>query len=58
MADYFDPSDPDNFNDMMLFLRKIEKSDFPILIRSWNCHEEYDGRVNFTIVINAVLIHR
>jgi len=47
----------DNFKDMMLFLRKIENSDFPLTINSWSGHEEADGRITFTLEISAVNIH-
>jgi len=47
----------DNFKDMMLFLRKIERSDYPIRIDSWSGSEGEDGKITFMIQINAVLIH-
>ena len=50
-------AESDNFKDMMLFLRKVEKSSYPIMIKIWSGHKEVDGRMNFTIVISAVLIH-
>jgi len=47
----------DDFNGMMLFLRKIEKSDFPLRIDSWSGHGAGDGKITFLIKISAVLIH-
>lgn len=47
----------DNFKDMMLFLRKIEKSEFPLKINSWSGSQEQDGQINFDITISAVLFH-
>ena len=48
----------DNFKDMMLFLRKIEKSNFPLRVDSWSGNEVKNGGISFVIEINAVLIHR
>ena len=45
------------FKDMMLFLRKIEKSKFPFRINSWSGHEGDNGKITFTVEISAVLIH-
>lgn len=47
----------DNFKDMVLFLRKIEKSDFPLRIDSWSGSQDPNGKILFTIIISAVLIH-
>ena len=47
----------DNFKDMMLFLRKIEKSKFPLTVNSWSGQEVADGKMDFLIEISAVLIH-
>ena len=46
----------DNFKDMMFFIRKIERSSFPIKINSWSGHEEENGKIDFTISISAVVI--
>ena len=35
----------DSFKDMMLFLRKIEKSNSPLRINSWSGHEETAGKL-------------
>ena len=48
----------DNFKDMMLFLRKIEKSDFPLRVDSWSGNEVKNGGISFFIKISAVLIHK
>jgi len=50
-------AESDNFKDMMLFLRKIERSDSPIMISVWSGHEEEDGKISFTTTIGAVHIH-
>ncbi len=47
----------DDFKDMVLFLREIEKSDFPLRVDSWLGHAQENGRIIFTIGISAVLIH-
>jgi hypothetical protein len=47
----------DNFKDMMLFLRKIEKSNFSLRVNSWSGHALDDGGITFEIDISAVLIH-
>ena len=47
----------DSYKDMMLFLRKIEKSTYSLRINSWTGHEEGDGRINFVIDLSAVLVH-
>ncbi len=47
----------DNFKDMVLFLRKIEKSNFHLRVDSWSGHEAEDGKITFSIKISAVLIH-
>jgi hypothetical protein len=47
----------DNFKDMMLFLRKIERSEFPLMINSWSGNQELNGEVDFEITISAVLFH-
>jgi hypothetical protein len=47
----------DDFRKMMLFLRKIESSEYPLRINSWSGRELDGGKVSFTIEINAVLIH-
>jgi len=46
-----------NFKDMVLFLRKIEKSVYPLKVNSWFGNEGEDGKIAFTIAISAVLIH-
>jgi len=45
------------FKDMMLFLRKIERSHYPLRIESWTGRENADGKIAFTVLISAVLIH-
>jgi hypothetical protein len=47
----------DNFKDMVLFLRKIEKSEFPLKIDAWSGSQDQNGNITFTITISAVLIH-
>jgi hypothetical protein len=47
----------DNFKDMMLFFRKIERSDFPLRIDLWSGHEADGGKISFSIQVSAVLIH-
>ncbi len=47
----------DNFKDMMLFLRKIEKSDFPLRVDSWSGSGAGNGKTTFEIEMSAVLIH-
>ncbi len=47
----------DNFKDMILFLKKIEKSDFPLRVDSWSGREVENGKITFEIAISAVLIH-
>jgi hypothetical protein len=47
----------DDFKDMMLFIRTIEKSKTPLRIDTWSGHEGEDGKITFDLEINAVLIH-
>ena len=47
----------DDFKSMMLFLRKIEHSPYPLRIDSWYGHEGEDGRMTFDVNISAALIH-
>jgi len=47
----------DDFKGLMLFIRKIEKSEYLLRINSWTGHEDGDGNINFTIQISAVQIH-
>jgi hypothetical protein len=47
----------DDFKGMMLFLRKLEKSDSPITINTWSGHEGDGGKISFDIEISAVHIH-
>jgi len=47
----------DNFKDAILFLRKIEKSNFPLSVDLWSGHEAENGKITFSIKISAVLIH-
>lgn len=47
----------DNFKDMLLFLRKIEKSKFPLKINSWSGRQVDNGKITFEIEMSAVLIH-
>jgi hypothetical protein len=46
-----------DFKDMMLFLRKVEKSNFPVRVDEWSGHEGDDGKISYTIEISAVLVH-
>ena len=48
---------PDSFKNMMLFLRKIEKSEFPLRINSWVGNKGDNGQIVFQIEISAVVIH-
>ena len=52
----FDVTSTD-FKSVMLFIRKIEKSNFPIKIDDWVGHEGDGGKISFTMNISAVLIH-
>ncbi len=47
----------DNFKDMVLFFRKIEKSEYPLRIDSWSGQPDQTGEITFEITISAVLIH-
>ena len=47
----------DDFKSMMLFLRKIEKSTFPLRIDTWSGHEDDSGKITFEVNVSAVLIH-
>jgi hypothetical protein len=47
----------DNFKDLMLFLRMIEKSKFPLRINKWSGREDQSGRITFITEVSAVLIH-
>jgi len=47
----------DNFKFMMLFLRKIERSSFPLKIYTWSAHVDDKEKVIFSMEISAVLIH-
>ncbi|MBF0571599.1 MAG: hypothetical protein HQL12_06965 [Candidatus Omnitrophica bacterium] len=47
----------DDFKEMMLFLRKIEKSEFPLKINSWSGNEAENGRINFVVEISGVIFH-
>ncbi len=47
----------DNFKNMVLFLRKIEKSRSPLRIDTWSGSAGQDGEITFSIQISAVLIH-
>lgn len=47
----------DDFKSMMLFLRKIERSPYPLRIDTWYGHEGEDGRMTFDVNISAALIH-
>ncbi len=40
----------DGFKDMILFLRKIEKSEFPLRVDSWSGHEAENGKITFSIL--------
>lgn len=47
----------DNFKNMMLFIRSIEKSSYPLRVESWSGQEKADGTITFEIQISAVHIH-
>ena len=47
----------DNFKDMILFLRKMEKSNSPLRVSSWSGHQEEKGKITFEIAMSAVFIH-
>ncbi len=47
----------DNFKDMMLFLRNIEKSNFPLRVDSWSGRAAENGKTTFEIEMSAVPIH-
>ena len=47
----------DNFKDMILFLRKMEKSNSPLRVGLWSGHEEEKGKITFEIAMSAVFIH-
>jgi hypothetical protein len=47
----------ENFKDMLLFLRNIEKSSAPLRIGSWLGSEAENGKITFSIAISAVFIH-
>jgi hypothetical protein len=51
-------AESNDFKSMMLFLRKIERSTYPLRLDSWSGHEEEGGKIIFSIEINAVLIHQ
>jgi len=46
----------ENFREMMLLLRNIEKSEYPLRIDSWKASEQ-GGEISFAMVISAVIIH-
>jgi len=50
-------AESNNFKGMMLFLRNIEKSKYPLRIDSWTGREDDNGKISFTLKISAVLIH-
>ena len=47
----------DNFKTMLLFIRKIEKSKYPLRIDSWRGGQGSDGKINFSLSISAVMVH-
>lgn len=47
----------ENFRIMMMFLRKIETSEYPLRINTWSGNETDDGKMTFRIEISAVIIH-
>lgn len=47
----------DDFKNILFFLRKIEKSDFPLRVDSWSGQEDGKGEISFSVKISAVLIH-
>jgi hypothetical protein len=47
----------DNFKNMILFLRTIEKSNASIRVGSWTGHVVENGKITFSISISAVIIH-
>ena len=46
-----------SFREMMLFLKNVERSGYPLRIDMWSGNESVDGKINFVIEISAVLIH-
>jgi len=50
-------AESNNFKDMMLFLRKIENSEFPLRVDTWSGHEEENGKMTFQVNVSAVIIH-
>jgi len=48
----------DNFKDVILFLREIEKSKFPLRVDSWSGRETESGAITFEIAMSAVFIHQ
>jgi len=52
----FDAESSD-FKRMMLFLRKIETSKFPLRVDTWTGHEDEAGKMTFQVNISAVIIH-
>ena len=47
----------DNFSDMILFIRKIEKSKYPLVVDSWTGQEGAGGAFSYSIEIRAVHLH-
>jgi len=47
----------DDFKAMMIFLKQIERSKYPVMIHSWIGHEDDSGKIIFKIAISAMLIH-
>ena len=52
----FDASS-NSFKNILLFIRKIETSKFPLRIDSWSGQETESKNITFRIKIDAVLIH-
>ena len=47
----------DNFKDMVLFLRKLEKSTSTLRVDSWSGQESDNGQIVFNVTISSVHIH-
>jgi hypothetical protein len=47
----------ENFKDMMLFIRKMERSELPLWVVSWSGHEQSDESMTFSMQISIVNIH-
>jgi hypothetical protein len=47
----------DNFKDMVLFLRTIERSKYPLRIDTWSGSEDVNNKITFDVSVSAVMIH-